>query len=147
MEGDAEVLLCDTSFLVHFEKSRRRPQRYAHWSTDTLDRVAAAQLAITPFVLAEVRYGYVAGGLGPGRVAAIEHNLSTFLLIPLDEPTLETYVELRVSCKEDGRPMGFHDCWIAATARSRSLPLVSCDHGHVDRPGVDTIFLPPDPTS
>jgi predicted nucleic acid-binding protein len=144
---DPEVLLCDTSFLGHFLASRRRPTRYAHWPRSTLERISGAQLAITPLVLAEVRYGYVVGGVGVLRVAAIEHHLSTFLLIPLDEPTLDEYVALRVHSKENGRPMGFHDCWIAATARSRDLPLVTCDRGFLDRPGVTAIYLPPHPSS
>src|SRR5665213_2899962 len=114
---EPEVLLCDTSFLTHFEKARRNRERYAHWDRETLDRIGAAQLALNPHVLAEIRFGYVAGKLGPARVAAIEHNLSSFLLIPLDEATLDTYVELRVYCRENGRGIGFHDCWIAATAR------------------------------
>jgi predicted nucleic acid-binding protein len=139
-----EVILCDTSFLTHFERARRNPARYEHWDAATLDRIAAAQLAINPHVLAEIRFGYVAGKLGPGRVAAIEHNLASFLLIPLDEPTLDTYVELRVHCRKAGRGIGFHDCWIAATARSRNVPLVSCDRGHVDLPKLETIYLAPD---
>lgn len=146
MAGDqAEVILCDTSFLRHSERARHQSVRYAHWDKGVLDRIGEAQLAITPHVLAEVRYGYAVARLGPPRVAAIEHSLSAFLLIPLDEPTLETYVELRVHCKENGRAIGFHDCWIAATARSRKIPLASCDRGHCDLPGLETIFLPPDP--
>lgn len=146
MAGEqTEIILSDTSFLAHWERARRRPERYAHWDKATLDRVGAAQLAITPHVLAEVRFGYKIAKLGSGRVAAIEHTLASFLLIPLDEPTLDTYVDLRVLCKENGRAIGFHDCWIAATARSRGIPLVSCDRGHCNLPGLETIFLPPDP--
>ncbi len=145
MAAEPEVILCDTSFLTHWERARRRPERYAHWDKGVLDRVGGAQLAITPHVLAEVRFGYKAANLGPARVAVIENTLASFLLIPLDEPTLDSYVDLRVHCKENGRGIGFHDCWIAATARSRGVPLVTCDQGQRDLPDLETIFLPPDP--
>jgi predicted nucleic acid-binding protein len=130
---------------MHWERARRNPERYAHWEREVLNRIGSAQLAITPHVLAEVRFGYRAAKLGPVRVAAIENALASFLLIPLDEQTLDAYVDLRVHCKESGRAIGFHDCWIAATARSRRIALVTCDRGQCDLPDLETIFLSPDP--
>ena len=138
-----EVLIADTSFLGHFDTSRRSPERYGEWPSDTLDRIAASQLAITPFTLAEVRYGYRRAGWGPARVAQAEHTLAGYVLIPLDEATLDAFVDLKLWCEQAGTAMGAHDCWIAATAVSREIPLVSCDRVHCDLPGLDTIFLEP----
>ena len=135
--------MCDTSFLKHFEKSRHRPGKYETWDRATLNRVGSAILAITPFTLAEVRYGYSVASLGPARVAAIENQLRTFLLIPIDERVLDTYVSLKVDCHRAGRGIGFHDCWIAATALSQGLPLVTCDKDQRDLPsGPETIYFP-----
>jgi predicted nucleic acid-binding protein len=141
-----EVLVCDTSFLGHAENARHRPSLYQHWDREMLDRISRAILAITPFTLAEVRFGYRAKGFGAARVAAIENNLRSFLLIPLDEQALETYVDLKVELRHAGRALGFHDCWIAAVAISQGRPLISCDRGHEDLPSLETIYLPP-PTS
>lgn len=139
-----EVLLCDTSFFVHLDKSKRNPSRYTEWSRTDLDRVAHAILAITPFTIAEVRVGYVRRGWGPGKVSVVEQQLSGFALIPLDESILAQYVDLRVECERQGRKMGYHDCWIVATAISQAIPLVTCDRGMLDR-GADVIyFSPPD---
>lgn len=137
-----EVLLCDTSFLVHLEKSKRDSTRYVHWARTDLDRISQAILAITPFTLAEIRFGYVRRRWGPGRVAVIEHQLSSFVVVPLDEKVIDTYVDLRVRCADAGRPMGYHDCWIVATAISQAIPLVSCDQGMRDR-GAELLFLEP----
>lgn len=137
-----EVLLCDSSFLGHYEKAGAHPDRYRHWSTTDLNRVSGAILAITPFTLAEVRVGYQRAGWGRARIAAIENALSGYLLIPLDEQILSTYVDLKCRTMSTGRPMGFHDCWIAAAALSQGIPLVSSDNGHRDIPGLTTIYFP-----
>jgi tRNA(fMet)-specific endonuclease VapC len=99
--------------------------------------------ALRSFTLAEIRYGYRRAGWQPVRVAAMENTLSSYLLVPLDEATLDTYVDIKLSRPQAGKPIDFHDCWIAATAVSRQIPLVSCDQDHLDVPGLETIYLPP----
>lgn len=138
-----EVLLADTSFLGHYEASRARPDEYRHWPPSQLDRLQASHIAISPFTLAELRYGWRKGRWGAARVAAAEHTLAGYLLVPLDERTIDTYVDLKLSCVNGGKAIGDHDCWIAATALSREIPLISCDRAHRDLPGLETIFLPP----
>jgi predicted nucleic acid-binding protein len=110
-----------------------------------LDRLNNAVLAITPFTLAEERYGYLSGGWGPDRIEAYERRLRRLLLIPLDLDIVDTYAQLRFDCKKLGRSFGYHDLWIGATALSRSIPLVSCDNAQCEIPGLDAIYLPPQP--
>ena len=143
IESPAEVILWDTSFINHSERALRSPEKYRHWSREALDRVSGAVAAITPFTLAEVRFGYVDAGWSPASRAATENALSAFVLIPLDERVLDTYVDLKVTCKRRGRAISFHDCWIAATAISQEIALASSDKAHRDLPGLETIYFPP----
>jgi predicted nucleic acid-binding protein len=144
MEGvAAETLLCDTSFVGHYSRSTARPDRYQHWPKATLKRLGNAQLAITPFTLGEARAGYVHSGWGQAHIAAFEGQLASFLLIPLDGPTLDEYANLHAHCKSSGKPLHHNDLWIAAAAISRGLELVSCDAAQCALPGVQSIYLPP----
>jgi predicted nucleic acid-binding protein len=138
-----EVLLCDTSFISHFERSQRRPERYVHWPAATLDRITRAIQAITPFTQGEVRGGYLAAGLSPARIAVLENQLSGYVLIPLDEPALDAYARLHASCRRSGVSISDNDLWIAAIAISRNLELVTCDRAQANLPGLRSIFLPP----
>ena len=138
-----EVLVCDTSFISHFENSRRKPARYSHWPVPTLDRIAAAIVSITPFTLAEIRAGYIYAGWGAARIAALENRLSGYVLIPLDDPALDEYANLQARCRTQGITVGHNDLWIAAIAISQGLELVTCDRQQANLPGLRAIHLPP----
>lgn len=138
-----EVLVCDTSFVGHSERAQRQPSKYAHWPSVVLDRVAAAIVAITPFTVAEVRAGAIVSNWSPARVAHLENLLRGYVLIPLDELVLDEYAKLHALCRTKGIGIGQNDMWIAATAISQGLLLVSCDRRQCDLPGVDSIYLPP----
>jgi len=138
-----EVIVCDTSFLGHFERSLRDSSKYRHWPPAMLERIAAAVVAITPFTLAEIRQGYIAAGWGEARIIAIENRLASYALIPLDTPTLDQYVEFAVHCRRHGIVIEHNDLWIAATAASRGLPLATSDSQQASLPGLTAIYLPP----
>jgi predicted nucleic acid-binding protein len=138
-----EVLVCDTSFIRHFERAQREPQRYSHWPTSTLDRIARAVLALTPFTLGEVRAGYVEAGWGRARIAVLENRLAGYVLIPLDEPALDEYARLQAYCHKAGVGIGQNDLWIAAIATSQRLPLVTCDKAQSELPSVTPVYLAP----
>ncbi|HEX6703071.1 MAG TPA: type II toxin-antitoxin system VapC family toxin [Gaiellaceae bacterium] len=138
-----EVLVCDTSFISHFEQAQRKPERYTHWPSPTLDRIARAVLAVTPFTLGELRAGYLIAGWGPARRAVLENRLAGYVLIPLDEPALADYATLHAHCRSAGVGIDHNDMWIAAIAISQGLELVTCDRAQANLPGVRAIFLPP----
>jgi predicted nucleic acid-binding protein len=140
--AEPELLLCDTSYVGHYEKARRDASRYAHWPVETLNRIDAAILGITPFTIGEIRAGYINARWGAARVAAVENQLASYTLIPLDEETLTEYGRLTAHCRS-GRAMSDNDRWIAAIAISRELPLITCDGDQCDLPGLEAIHLPP----
>jgi predicted nucleic acid-binding protein len=140
-----EVLLCDTSYVSHFERSLRNPARYQHWPSETLDRIAAAFVALNPIALAEIRAGYRTRNWGAARTAHMENQLRSYVLIPLSEATLDAYADLHHHCHTTGRGMlRDNDLWIAATAIERDLVLVTCDRAQSQLAGLrDPIYLPP----
>ncbi len=64
-------------------------------------------------------------------------------MIPLDKATLAEWVALRVDCERSGTRPGDNDLWIAATAISQGIPLLTCDKAQSELPGLDAIYLSP----
>jgi predicted nucleic acid-binding protein len=134
-----ETILCDTSFVsvVHAKGVSTK------WPEPTRERLNNALLAINVVTLAELRSGHIYSGWGERRRQEAERLIASYLLVPLDMPTVDECARLRAECRRTGVAVPDHDIWIAATANVRSWPLVSCD-GHFDLiPGVDHIYLPP----
>lgn len=117
----------------------------AHWPQATLDRISQSRLALSPFTIAEERYGWLKAKWPPERIAASEQRLRSFLLIPLDLDIVARYAQLRVDCEQQGLSFGYHDLWIAATAIERGLILVSCDKRQCSIPGIQAVYLSPKP--
>lgn len=140
----AEVILCDTTFVSLQERAGQRPETIAHWPQEALDRVERAILALSVFSLAEIRAGRIYAGWGESRSERQEARLRAFLLVPLDEAILDQYAVLH-AWNLHGHNIKHNDLWIAASAMSRSLPLVSCDRHHevvaADHV-LDLIYLP-----
>lgn len=68
-------------------------------------------------------------------------HLDAFPTIPVTEPLVQAFAELKVECKRLGHPLHekIHtaDSWIAATARAHELPLMSLDKVFRDAPQVE----------
>lgn len=109
------------------------PQRYAHWSPETLGRIDAAILAISVMTLAEARYGYLKARWGEKRIADEEGRLAAYLLVPLDPRVVDEWARLRTVCEAAAVTVPDNDLWIAATAAARGYPLVTCDRKHQGR--------------
>lgn len=55
----------------------------------------------------------------------IEQLLDSLTVVPLDQPADEHYADIRVALERAGTPIGGHDLFIAAHARSRGCTLVT----------------------
>jgi predicted nucleic acid-binding protein len=139
-----EVILCDTTFVSIQERASRDPGSVARWPAEVVGRLDGALLAISVFVLAELRAGRAYAGWGQRRADAQEARLAAYVRVPRDDAVLDEYAALHAWSLK-GHRMPHNDMWIAATALARRLPLVSCDrHFDViaaDHP-LDHIYLP-----
>ena len=54
----------------------------------------------------------------------VEQLLGTLTILPLDEPADRHYADIRAALALAGTPIGNHDLFIAAHARSRNMTLV-----------------------
>ena len=90
-------------------------------------RLGAAQpdAVCTSIVVAcELRFGARRKG-SPVLTERVEQLLATLAVLPLDEPADRHYADLRADLERAGTPIGNHDLFIAAHARSRGLTLVT----------------------
>lgn len=85
--------------------------------------------AICVVTLAELHAGVLAAGdtaIRARRLATLE-MLGDVELLPVDAAAARVWAELRVRLAEHGRRVTVNDLWIAATAASRGLPVITQD--------------------
>jgi len=110
--------LLDTSVLIASESGRTL-------RTDLLPDDSV----ICVVTLAELHAGVLAARDTPTRarrLATLE-AVSAFSALPIDSEVAAAWALLRVRLAEAGRRMNVNDLWIAATAASNSLPIVTQD--------------------
>ena len=56
--------------------------------------------------------------------------------MPIDEPVAEAWARLRLLLHDSGQRMPVNDSWIAATAMSLGVPVVTQDDDYVDVGGL-----------
>ena len=92
---------------------------------------AAQRISLSPIVLGEFRFGI----LGSRYRARYEERLGLiereFPPLPINGVTAGHYAALRRELAGKGRPIPWHDLWIAAQARQHQLAILSRDE-HFD---------------
>jgi predicted nucleic acid-binding protein len=134
-----ETILCDTTFVSAVQVDGI-PQE---WPDDVRARLDASVLAISVVTLAELRAGHIYGKWGAPRRERAEPLIGSYLLVPLDMPTVNEWARLAAACKSSGVTVPHNDLWIASTANVREWPLVSCDKHFDAIPDVEHIRLDP----
>ncbi len=110
--------MLDTNTLSDLIRNPRGPlvQRLAAEAPDAL---------CTSIVVAcELRFGALrrASAVLTRRVVQL---LDSLVVLPFDEPADRHYADIRAALERAGTPIGSHDLFIAAHARSRGLTLVT----------------------
>ena len=124
--------LADTSVFIARESGRRLAE------ADLPD-----ELAISVITLAELR----AGVLAAVDVATRDLRLATLTealqldAVPIDQTIAESWARLRLLLREAGLKMPVNDSWIAATAMSLGVPVVTQDDDYVDLSGFSVIHV------
>ena len=61
--------------------------------------------------------------------------------VPIDEGVAEAWAKLRVTLRDRGARMPLNDSWIAATAISLGIPVVTQDDDYIDLPDLNVIHV------
>ena len=124
--------LADTSVFIALESGRasheeRLPDRLAV-SVITIGELRAGVLLATDITTRDRRLATLTAALAFDPVA-------------IDQGVAETWARLRVSLRDFGLRMPVTDSWIAATAMTLGIPVVTQDDDYLHAPGLEVIHL------
>ena len=88
---------------------------------------SATTVWLSPIVLGEYRYGIKGSrhkNMYESELAELEKDLPILLI---DASTSESYAEIRCGLQKNGRPIPWHDVWIAAQAKQHGFQVASRD--------------------
>ncbi len=123
--------LADTSLFVGLEQGR-------------IDRSdIPRRVAVSMITIGELRFGLLAAqdaATRTMRLRSLEGALA-FGPLPVDQRVADTWADLRVALRSAGRRLEINDSWIAATAITHGLPIVTQDRDFEDVPGLHVVTL------
>ena len=124
--------LADTSVFIAAESGRAA----------RVDRLPD-RLAVSVITVGELRAGVLAANDVTSRDRRLATLTSVLALdpIPIDQAVAETWARLRVSLREFGLRMAVNDSWIAATAMTLGIPVVTQDDDYLHAPGLEVIHV------
>ena len=99
------------------------------------------ELAISVITVGELRAGVLAAvdvEVRHRRLATLSEALALDPL-PVDQSVAEAWARLRVLLRDAQKRMPVNDSWIAATAMSLGVPVVTQDEDYVEAAGLDVI--------
>lgn len=100
-----------------------------------------AEIGVSVITIGELR----AGVLSAADVEARDRRLSTLTEalalapVPIDDRVSESWARLRLLLRDTNQRMPVNDSWIAATALSLGVPVVTQDDDYVEIAGLDVI--------
>ncbi len=124
--------LADTSVFIAIESGR-----------DARFALMPERLAVSVVTIGELRAGVLAAtsvGVRDRRLATLTRALRLDP-VPIDQSVAETWARLRVSLLEFGLRMPVNDSWIAATAMTLGIPVVTQDDDFLHAPGLEVIHI------
>jgi predicted nucleic acid-binding protein len=101
------------------------------------------RLAVSVITIGELR----AGVLAATDTASRDRRLATLTAaltldpVPIDQAVAETWARLRASLREIGLRMPVNHAWVAATAMTMGIPVVTQDDAYVHAPGLEVIHI------
>jgi len=127
----AGVGLADTSFFIAREQTR------------ALKGVPPARLAVSVVTTGELRLGVLAAESGRMRAQRLEtlHVAEALEPLAVTREVAARWAALRLALRDAGRRMPLNASWIAATALTHKMPVVSQDDDYDDVPDLAVIKL------
>ena len=127
------ALLFDASVLIEHERGRLDLEH-------RLGRRGEEECFLSVITASELLHGVHrarGAGIGSRRAAWVEAMIERFPLVPVDLAIARAHARLWSNLAAEGRLIGPHDLWLAATALSRGLALVTANRREFDRvPGL-----------
>lgn len=106
-----------------------------------------AAILVSFMTVAELRFGASLAGWGQKRLVELEVRLDAAEVVWPGPRLVANYVDVRTWATRAGHPLGGRaheaDRWIAATAFSLELPLVTSDQVFTSVPGLDVRVVTP----
>ena len=99
------------------------------------------ELAVSVITIGELRAGVLAAAtieMRDRRLATLTEALALGPL-PVDDGVAQAWARLRVELRDRGLRMPVNDSWIAATALSLGIPVVTQDDDYVDLPALAVV--------
>lgn len=93
--------------------------------------------------LAELEYWAISRGWGDPRRRSLEKHLEQFVVVFVEPRLCRIWARVVDQARRNGRPILPSDAWIAATAISLDVPLIT--NNRSDYAGVDELVLAPSP--
>ena len=100
-------------------------------------------IAVSVITIGELRAGVLASDSVAIRDTRLATLTSALALdpIPIDQAVAEAWATLRVALRDQGLRMLVNDSWIAATALSLGIPVVTQDDDYLHAPGLEVIHV------
>jgi len=114
----SDLVLVDTDVFSLFFRRDPLAESYA-------SLVAGHTLCLSFMTVAELDYGALKAGWGIRRRFELEGRIASFTVYYPDRELCERWGEVMAESRKLGRPMGFADAWIAATALELGCPLAT----------------------
>ena len=110
------------------------------YKRDTRAKLYEPHLNDPPFILsfmslAELQRWSLERGWGERRRRELEDYLARYLVLHSDDLTCDLWAQAMNGARDEGRPIGAADAWIAATALLLDIPLVT--HNPTHYKGID----------
>lgn len=124
--------LLDTSVFIAFESGR------------LVDRILLPdELAVSVVTIAELQVGILTAQDATVKSRRLKTYLDAlqFNPIDIDQQIAECWATLRVTLRESGRSISVNGLWIAATALTLGVSLVTQDQDLVGLPNIETILV------
>lgn len=138
-----EIILGDTSYVSVCQRLDARNDTRT-WPRATAGRIKAAKVFVSVVTCGEVRAGILDPALSRHGADDTQRWLDRFPLVDVDVAIAHSYSDLDIAERARGRIFSENDLWIAATAQSLGVPVVTCDKAFLDMEHLDVevIYLP-----
>ena len=128
------TLVLDTNIVSYLMRGHRMASTYR-------PHLEGHSLTISFMTVGELYEGAYRAGWGPRRLSKLKETIGTYIVIPFSIEICQEWGAIR--CERRTRTIAVDDAWIAATARTYDLPLVTHNpRDFSDIEGLDVLRVP-----